>query len=157
VPDGETDKAFSQSIDPETTNTWQDTIDVRTVYRSPRLIAVKFAEWVCCGAYGSGGFYTVNIDAANGTIGFPTDGSISMRSPPPAGISSSKETRAANRFAASRAPQREPAPAVDLVLLASRGRAAILGPDGLRERPPHLPPGLSQLAKSTVAGFQLPP
>ena len=29
---------------------------------------VKFAEWVCCGAYGSGGFYSVNIDAANGTI-----------------------------------------------------------------------------------------
>ncbi len=57
---------FSQSIDPRTTNTWQDTIDVRTIYRSPRLIAVKFAEWVCCGAHGSGGFYTVNIDAANG-------------------------------------------------------------------------------------------
>jgi len=30
VRDGETDKAFSQSIDPNTTNTWQDTIDVRT-------------------------------------------------------------------------------------------------------------------------------
>lgn len=59
---------FSQSIDPKTTSTWQDTIDVRTIYRSPRLIGVKFAEWVCCGAYGSGGFYSVNIDAANGTI-----------------------------------------------------------------------------------------
>ncbi len=59
---------FGQSIDPKTTNTWQDTIDVRTIYRSPRLISVKFAEWVCCGAYGSGGFYTVNIDAANGTM-----------------------------------------------------------------------------------------
>jgi uncharacterized protein len=59
---------FSQSIDPKTTNTWQDTIDVRTIYRSSRLIAVKFAEWVCCGAYGSGGFYALNIDAANGTV-----------------------------------------------------------------------------------------
>jgi len=62
---------FSQSIDPKTTNTWQDTIDVRTIYRSPRLIAVKFAEWVCCGAYGSGGYYTVNIDAANATMLVP--------------------------------------------------------------------------------------
>lgn len=62
---------FAQSIDPKTTNTWQDTIDVRTIYRSPRLIAVKFAEWVCCGAYGSGGFYSVNIDAANGTVLVP--------------------------------------------------------------------------------------
>ena len=62
---------FSQSVDPKTTNTWQDTIDVRTIYRSPRLIAVKFAEWVCCGAYGSGGFYTVNIDAANGAVLVP--------------------------------------------------------------------------------------
>jgi uncharacterized protein len=62
---------FSQSIDPKTTNTWQDTIDVRTIYRSPRLIAVKFAEWVCCGAYGSGGFYTVNIDVANATVLVP--------------------------------------------------------------------------------------
>jgi uncharacterized protein len=58
---------FSQSIDLKTTSTWQDTIDVRTIYRSPRLISVKFAEWVCCGAYGSGGYYTVNIDVANGT------------------------------------------------------------------------------------------
>ena len=62
---------FSQSIDPKTTSTWQDTIDVRTIYRSPRLIAVKFAEWVCCGAYGSGGYYTLNIDAANGTMLVP--------------------------------------------------------------------------------------
>ncbi len=62
---------FAQSIDPRTTNTWQDTIDVRTIYSSPRLIAVKFAEWVCCGAYGSGGFYALNIDAANGTVLVP--------------------------------------------------------------------------------------
>lgn len=62
---------FAQSIDPKTTSTWQDTIDVRTIYRSPRLIAVKFAEWVCCGAYGSGGFYSVNIDAASGTVLVP--------------------------------------------------------------------------------------
>ncbi|MCW5734201.1 MAG: hypothetical protein KIS73_08750 [Enhydrobacter sp.] len=62
---------FSQSIDPKTTSTWQDTIDVRSIYRSPRLIGVKFAEWVCCGAYGSGGFYSVNIDAANGTVLVP--------------------------------------------------------------------------------------
>lgn len=58
---------FSQSVDPKTTNTWQDTIDVRGIYRSRRLIAVKFAEWVCCGAHGSGGYFSVNIDAANGT------------------------------------------------------------------------------------------
>jgi len=62
---------FAQSIDPKTTSTWQDTIDVRTIYRSPRLISVKFAEWVCCGAYGSGGYYTLNIDAANGTMLVP--------------------------------------------------------------------------------------
>ena len=62
---------FSQSIDPKTTSTWQDTIDVRTIYRSPRLISVKFAEWVCCGAYGSGGYYTLNLDAANGAMLVP--------------------------------------------------------------------------------------
>ncbi len=32
---------------------------------------MKFAEWVCCGAYGSGGFYALNVDAANGTMLVP--------------------------------------------------------------------------------------
>jgi uncharacterized protein len=62
---------FSQSIDPKTTSTWQDTVDVRSIYRSRRLIAVQFAEWVCCGAYGSGGYYSVNIDVAGGTVLVP--------------------------------------------------------------------------------------
>jgi uncharacterized protein len=62
---------FAKAVDPKSTNTWQDTIDVRAIYRSPRLIAVKFAMWLCCGAHGSGGFYTVNIDVEAGTVLVP--------------------------------------------------------------------------------------
>ena len=52
-------------------NAWQDTIDVRTIYSSPRLIAVKFAEWAHAAVPLIGGFYTVNIDAANGAVLVP--------------------------------------------------------------------------------------
>jgi uncharacterized protein len=62
---------FSEPVDPRTTSTWQDTIDIRAVYLSPRLVASSFAQWVCCGAHGSGGVYTVNIDSAAGTVLVP--------------------------------------------------------------------------------------
>lgn len=62
---------FTQPVDARTIYTWQDTLDVRTVYLSSRLVAASFAQWVCCGAHGSGGTYTVNIDAGSGTALVP--------------------------------------------------------------------------------------
>ena len=62
---------FSAPVDARMTSTWQNTIDVRAVYLSSRLVAASFAQWMCCGARGSGGIYTVNVDVAAGTVLVP--------------------------------------------------------------------------------------
>jgi uncharacterized protein len=155
---------FSQSIDPKTTNTWQDTIDVRTIYRSPRLIAAKFAEWVCCGAYGSGGFYTVNIDATSGTVLAPErwfhldevaaacwyqfvggdKGGESFRRLYPLREAIERFSENLRRSSIWSFSHR----GVELQFSALMGYAS--GPFTCRL-------GYAELAKSTVAGFQLPP
>ncbi len=155
---------FSQSIDPKTTSTWQDTIDVRTIYRSPRLIAVKFAEWVCCGAYGLGRLLRAEPRCGERRAAGPREMVPSRRGRgAPAGTSSSTGTRAASRFAAStRCGRRSSASARTCGgrrsgPSPSRRRAAILGPDGLRQQAPTPAAwGIPSFAKSTVAGFQLP-
>lgn len=62
---------FSDIVNVRSTNTWQDTVDIRSIYRSPRLVGARFSTWVCCGVHGSGGTYTVNVDLATGTTFAP--------------------------------------------------------------------------------------